>query len=222
MSEVCTALHRTRSELHRSPPGGIFEHTRTCTHTCRTRTHEQVSTNIGRKHTAVANVHLCKPAVCRGCRVPFGFKPTVVVEHFLILLRATSSSTLRLEGSSRIRISGLTPQFLPHMPAAEAGREGLIDSDGAVRTTKTGYIQYRLVKALKDTVVPKVNKKAPTWTEAERERSLFYGADLRGKIITSSPMTPVEGLQRIHALLVVCQKYYSRNGKQTQHTRESA
>jgi RNA polymerase Rpb1, domain 5 len=109
------------------------------------------------------------------------------------------------------------------MPVAESGREGLIDSDGAVRTAEIGYIQYRLVKVLEDTVVPKVNEKAPTWTEAERERFYSMVRIFVAKLSRApSPMTPVESLQKIHTLLVVCQKYYGRNGKQTQCTWESA
>src|SRR5271155_2354768 len=79
-----------------------------------------------------------------GKRIPFGFKyrtlPHFTKDDF-------SPESCGFVENSYLR--GLTPQeYFFH---AMAGREGLIDT--AVKTSETGYIQRRLVKAMEDVMV---------------------------------------------------------------------
>jgi DNA-directed RNA polymerase II subunit RPB1 len=77
-----------------------------------------------------------------GKRVPFGFDGSRTLPHFL-------KGDLGPESKGFVQnsyLSGLTPQeFFFH---AMGGREGLIDT--AVKTSDTGYIQRRLMKAMED------------------------------------------------------------------------
>jgi len=79
-----------------------------------------------------------------GKRIPFGFNKRSL-PHF-------SKDDYGPESKSFVENSyllGLTPQeFFFH---AMGGREGLIDT--AVKTSETGYIQRRLIKALEDVMV---------------------------------------------------------------------
>ena len=79
-----------------------------------------------------------------GCRIPFGFRQRTL-PHFM-------KNDLGPQSRGFVANSyykGLTPQeFFFH---TMGGREGLIDT--AVKTSKTGYIQRRLVKALEDVMV---------------------------------------------------------------------
>ncbi|KAF7333371.1 DNA-directed RNA polymerase subunit [Mycena venus] len=79
-----------------------------------------------------------------GCRIPFGFRHRTL-PHFT---KDDFSPEARgfIENSY---LRGLTPQeFFFH---AMASRESLIDA--AIKTKETGYIQWRLVKALEDVMV---------------------------------------------------------------------
>ena len=79
-----------------------------------------------------------------GKRIPFGFDAA--------RCRTSPRTTLGPESRGFVENSylrGLTPQeFFFH---AMGGREGLIDT--AVKTSETGYIQRRLVKAMEDIIV---------------------------------------------------------------------
>src|SRR5271163_2441598 len=79
-----------------------------------------------------------------GKRIPFGFKYRTL-PHFTKHDHGPESRGF-VENSY---LRGLTPQeFFFH---AMGGREGLIDT--AVKTSETGYIQRRLVKAMEDVMV---------------------------------------------------------------------
>ena len=79
-----------------------------------------------------------------GKRIPFGFKQRTLPHFGKDDFGPESKGFV---GNSYL--SGLTPQeFYFH---AMGGREGLIDT--AVKTSETGYIQRRLVKALEDVMV---------------------------------------------------------------------
>ena len=79
-----------------------------------------------------------------GCRIPYGFKRRTL-PHFLKDDPGAESRGF-VENSYT---QGLTPQEMYFH--AMGGREGLIDT--AVKTSETGYIQRRLIKALEDVVV---------------------------------------------------------------------
>ena len=79
-----------------------------------------------------------------GCRIPYGFKRRTL-PHFLKDDPGAESRGF-VENSYT---QGLTPQEM--FFHAMGGREGLIDT--AVKTSETGYIQRRLIKALEDVVV---------------------------------------------------------------------
>lgn len=79
-----------------------------------------------------------------GCRIPYGFRRRTL-PHFLKDDPGAESRGF-VENSYT---QGLTPQEMYFH--AMGGREGLIDT--AVKTSETGYIQRRLIKALEDVVV---------------------------------------------------------------------
>ena len=79
-----------------------------------------------------------------GKRIPFGFRKRTL-PHFIIDDYGPESKGF-VENSY---LAGLTPsEFYFH---AMGGREGLIDT--AVKTSETGYIQRRLVKAMEGLMV---------------------------------------------------------------------
>lgn len=79
-----------------------------------------------------------------GKRIPYGFRFRTLPHFFQDDLGPESRGFV--ENSY---LQGLTPQeFFFH---AMAGREGIIDT--AVKTSRTGYIQHRLVKAMEDIIV---------------------------------------------------------------------
>ena len=79
-----------------------------------------------------------------GCRIPYGFKRRTL-PHFIKDDPGAESRGF-VENSYT---QGLTPQEM--FFHAMGGREGLIDT--AVKTSETGYIQRRLIKALEDVIV---------------------------------------------------------------------
>ena len=79
-----------------------------------------------------------------GKRIPFGFSGRTL-PHF-------SKDDLGPESRGFVEncyLIGLTPQEL--FFHAMGGREGLIDT--AVKTSSTGYIQRRLIKAMEDLII---------------------------------------------------------------------
>lgn len=79
-----------------------------------------------------------------GKRIPYGFRFRTLPHFFQDDLSPESRGFV--ENSY---LKGLSPQeFFFH---AMAGREGIIDT--AVKTSRTGYIQHRLVKAMEDIII---------------------------------------------------------------------
>ena len=97
-----------------------------------------------------SDINICQIMACvgqqnvEGKRIPFGFYKRTL-PHFTKDDYGPESRGF-VETSY---IKGLTPtEFYFH---AMGGREGLIDT--AVKTSETGYIQRRLIKALEDVMV---------------------------------------------------------------------
>ena len=79
-----------------------------------------------------------------GKRIPFGFKNRTL-PHFTKDDYGPSSRGFVLNSY----LTGLTPsEYFFH---AMGGREGIIDT--AVKTSETGYVQRKLIKALEDVMV---------------------------------------------------------------------
>lgn len=97
-----------------------------------------------------SDLNICQIMACvgqqnvEGKRIPFGFKNRTLPHYSKYDYSPESRGFV--ENSY---LSGLTPQEL--FFHAMGGREGLIDT--AVKTSETGYIQRRLMKALEDVMV---------------------------------------------------------------------
>ena len=103
----------------------------------------QLSTSDSQQH-AVQMVACVGQQNVEGKRIPFGFSGRTL-PHF-------SKDDLGPESRGFVEncyLIGLTPQEL--FFHAMGGREGLIDT--AVKTSSTGYIQRRLIKAMEDLII---------------------------------------------------------------------
>lgn len=156
-ADVNTELNKCREEAAKDALGNVK------------RTNSfKVMIEAGSKGT---HLNICQIAVfvgqqnVAGARIPFGFRHRTL-PHFMLDDYGEASRGMAMRGY----VEGLKPhEFYFH---TMAGREGLIDT--AVKTSDTGYLQRKLMKALEDV---HASYDGTVRTANSELIQLFYGED---------------------------------------------